>query len=259
MRLEIRDLACSYTGDPVLRGVSFSADAGQVLAVLGANGAGKTTLFRCILGQLRGFTGQILLDGQEVRSLTPRALAGTVAYIPQAGSVAPSYSVLSFVELGIARRLSPFSVPGEPERREAWRALEQVGMEAFALRRFDHLSGGEQQMVLIARALAQRSCILLMDEPTAHLDYGNSLRVLRQMCHLASEGYLILYSTHDPQSVLQSAHLTLALSEGQAIAYGVPTQILDEALFAKLYGVQVHIVDTQAGRFIVPFGEEAGQ
>ena len=254
--LNIGGLSYSYGTAPVLREVSLSAEAGQMIAILGANGAGKTTLFRCILGLLRGYTGRIELDGREVRTLSPRQLAGLASYIPQSGAAFPGYSVLSLVEMGTARQLSPLATPGETQRRGAWAALEQVEMENFALRRFDRLSGGEQQLVLIARALAQQSEILLMDEPTAHLDYGNSIHVLSQIRSLAKAGYLILFSTHDPQLTLQFAHSVLALSGGRIVALGPPKEVLTAALLNQLYGVRVRLLDTVAGRFIAPEQED---
>ena len=257
MLLSVRSLSYSYGSSPVLRKISFAAGSGQIIAVLGANGAGKTTLFRCILGLLKGYGGSIELEGAEVHSLPPRHLAELAAYIPQSGTALPGYSVLSLVEMGTVRQLSPLSAPGQAQRAAAWEALEQVGMQSFASRRFDRLSGGEQQMVLIARALAQRARILLMDEPTAHLDFGNNLRVLDRLRCLAAEGYLILFSTHDPQTALQYAQSVLALFDGTVAAYGRPEDVLDAALFRRLYGVKVRLLNTDAGRFVVPEREEA--
>ncbi|WP_312636573.1 ABC transporter ATP-binding protein [Oscillibacter sp.] len=256
MLLSIQKLSCSYGTNPVLREVSFDAEGGRTVAVLGANGAGKTTLFRCILGLVRGYEGSILLEGAEARTLPPRRLSELAAYIPQSGAALPGYSVLSMVETGTARQLSPFSSPGETQRKAAWAALEQVGMEGFATRRFDRLSGGEQQMVLIARALAQRSRILLMDEPSAHLDFGNNLRVLDRLRRLAGEEYLILFSTHDPQTALQHAQAVLALCDGTVAAYGPPDKVLDAALLRRLYGVEVRLLETDAGRFVIPGREK---
>ncbi len=256
MLLSIQKLSCAYGTNPVLREISFDAEGGQTVAVLGANGAGKTTLFRCILGLVKGYEGSILLEGAEARTLPPRRLSELMAYIPQTGTTLPGYSVLSMVETGTARQLSPFSSPGAAQRRAAWEALEQVGMEPFAARRFDRLSGGEQQMVLIARALAQGSRMLLMDEPSAHLDFGNNLRVLERLRRLAQEGYLILFSTHDPQTALQHAQTVLALCDGTVAAYGPPEEVLDAGLLRRLYSVEVRLLDTDAGRFVIPGREE---
>lgn len=252
MLMNVQKLSYSYGASPILREVSFSAEAGQIVAVLGANGAGKTTLFRCMLGLLKGYGGSIELDGTEICALSPRKLAELVAYIPQSGAAVPGYAALNLVELGTARQLSSFSVPGEAQRKAAWAALEQVGMAAFAARRFDRLSGGEQQLVLIARALAQNARILLLDEPAAHLDFGNNLRVLERLRRLAAEGYLVLFSSHDPQAALQYAQSVLALCDGEAAAFGPPGEVLDAALLHRLYGVDAQILDTAAGRFVAP-------
>ena len=214
MTLTVKDLTYRYakTAAPVLQGISFTAESGDFLSVLGANGAGKSTLFRCLLGGLTDYTGAIALDGRDVRTLSRRETAEHIAYIPQIHRPTFGYSVLDTTLMGLTRQLSPFRSPTPEMEKQAMDALEQMGVAQLAERNFATLSGGEQQLVLIARALCQRSDILVMDEPTSSLDYGNQLRVLERVRQLARQGYTVLLSTHDPQHALRFSQKVLALS-----------------------------------------------
>jgi iron complex transport system ATP-binding protein len=241
MSIEVKNLSFSYGARSVLTGVSFTAERGRLLSVLGPNGVGKSTLFRCILGLLKGYTGQILVDGADVKSLTPRELARAVAYIPQSSYPAFSYSVHDMVLMGTQSRFSPFSPPGREGERLAAQALERLGIASLAHRAYTKLSGGERQLVLIARALAQQSPILLMDEPTANLDYGNQMRVLSKVRALAEEGYAILQSTHNPEQAYLFSHEILAMKDGSVLARGAPEEVLTAGLVRDLYGVEVEV------------------
>lgn len=255
MKLTVNDLSYSYTEDvPVLKGVSFTAEKGEFLSVLGPNGAGKSTLFRCLLGGIDGYSGSIELDGREVRGLSRRELAACIAYIPQIHRPTFGYSVLDTALMGLTRELSPFRSPTAEQEKRAMEALEQMGVARLAARNFATLSGGEQQLVLIARALCQRSDILLMDEPTSSLDYGNQLRVLQRVSELAARGYTVILSTHDPQHALRFSQRVLALRDGQVAAFGDTREVLTESLLERLYGVDAALLDTEHGPVVVPKG-----
>ena len=259
MTLTVKDLTYRYakTAAPVLQGVSFSAESGDFLSVLGANGAGKSTLFRCLLGGLTDYTGAIELDGRDVRTLSRRETAEHIAYIPQIHRPTFGYSVLDTTLMGLTRQLSPFRSPTPEMEKHAMDALEQMGVAQLAERNFATLSGGEQQLVLIARALCQQSDILVMDEPTSSLDYGNQLRVLERVRLLARQGYTVLLSTHDPQHALRFSQKVLALSGGQVAADGCTADVLTPELLRRLYGVEAVVLDTPCGRVLLP-GEEGG-
>lgn len=256
MTLTVKDLTYRYakTAAPVLQGVSFSAESGDFLSVLGANGAGKSTLFRCLLGGLTDYTGAIALDGRDVRTLSRRETAEHIAYIPQIHRPTFGYSVLDTTLMGLTRQLSPFRSPTPEMEKHAMDALEQMGVAQLAERNFATLSGGEQQLVLIARALCQRSDILLMDEPTSSLDYGNQLRVLQRVAELAARGYTVILSTHDPQHALRFSQRVLALRDGQVAAFGDTREVLTESLLERLYGVDAALLDTEHGPVVVPKG-----
>lgn len=239
--IEVQNLSFSYGARSVLRDVSFTLERGAMLSVLGPNGVGKSTLFRCILGLLKGYSGTITVDGLNVRDLGARELARRVAYIPQSNYPAFNYSVFDMVLMGTTSRTGTLSPPGKQEERAAHEALERLGIGEFARRSYTQLSGGERQMVLIARALAQQSPVLLMDEPTANLDYGNQLRVLSKVRALAREGYAIIQSTHNPEQSYLFSHEILAMRDGQVLAHGAPRDVLTPELVGALYGVDVEV------------------
>ncbi len=252
MSLTVENMSFSYGKHPVLHELTFTAEAGELLAILGPNGVGKTTLFKCVMGQERQYTGRIAADGADLAALTPRERAHRVAAIPQAHPLSFRYSAFDMVLMGTSHGLSPFAVPGERERAAARDAMERVNISHLADRPFDHLSGGEQQLVFIARALAQQAKILLMDEPTASLDYGNRLHVLGVVRNLSRAGYTILLSTHDPQHALWYADRALALQEGRILALGTPRKIVTADLLQQLYGRRIELVETEQGPVLVP-------
>ena len=239
--LEVRNVSFSYGEHQVLNDVSFKVDAGKLVSVLGPNGVGKSTLFRCMLGLLKTYDGSITVDGKETRNMGARELAHHVAYVPQSHYPAFNYTVLDMVLMGTSSRTSPFSPPRGKEITAAMEALERMGMAEFAHRDYTHISGGERQMVLIARALAQHAKVLMMDEPTANLDYGNQMRVMEQVRKLTGEGYTILQSTHNPDQAYLFSHQILAVQNGQIIADGSPNEVMDADLIRALYGIDVNV------------------
>ncbi len=249
MTLEVKDLYFSYGGPPVLDGVSFSAGAGELIAVLGPNGVGKSTLFRCMLGFLTRYRGEIRCDGDEVRSLGARALARRIAYIPQSAAPVFDYTVEEFVVMGAAASMGLLAQPKAAQMAEARETLDALGIGGLARRGYAHLSGGERQLVLLARALVQKAGILIMDEPTANLDYGNQLRVMDTIRGLADKGYTVLLSTHNPDHALQYAARALVLHRGRVLADGAPDRVLTPEVMKTIYGVEVELrrVDTAAG------------
>ena len=252
MSLTVENLSFAYGKQPVLRGVTFTARAGELLAVLGPNGVGKTTLFKCVMGLERRYAGRITADGTDLAPLSPREQAHRVAAIPQVHPLSFRYSAFDMVLMGTSHSLSPFAVPGEKEREMARAAMARVHIEHLAERPFDQLSGGEQQLVFIARALAQQAKILLMDEPTSSLDYGNRLLVLGVARDLARFGYTVLLSTHDPQHALWFADRSLALKDGRVLALGTPREVITPALLEELYGRRIDLLDTPQGPVLVP-------
>ena len=252
MSLTVQNLSFRYGQHAVLHEVSFEAQAGELLAILGPNGVGKTTLFKCVLGLESSYSGAILADGTDLAALSPRERAHRVAAIPQVHPLSFRYRVFDMVLMGTSHNLSPFAIPGERERAAARAAMEKVNIAHLAGRPFDRLSGGEQQLVFIARALSQQAKILLMDEPTASLDYGNRLRVLQVARDLARTGYTVLLSTHDPQHALWFADRALALQDGRVLALGEPGRIVTSDLLFAIYGRRIDLIPTPQGPVLVP-------
>ena len=222
--LEVEHLRFSFGAREVLRGVDLRAEPGELVFVLGANGAGKTTLFRCILGLLPGYQGCVRVDGCDVSSLAPRALAKKIAYIPQTSHMIFPYTALELVLMGTNRRLGLFSAPGRRERAIAMEALEELGIADYAHRSFAELSGGEQQLVLAARALAQQARLLLMDEPTSALDPGSTMKVEELMSEL-KKNYTVVIVTHNMQQAARISDRTAFFLLGELVEAGPTAQI----------------------------------
>ena len=246
--IRVEGLGFSYGERQVLRDVSFSAGKGDFLAVLGPNGVGKSTLFRCVLGILKHYSGTITIGGRDIRMLSRREMAGLMSYIPQNHGTAFAYSVLDTVLMGTTHELGTFGSPKADQVRRAKEALEQVGISGLSERMFNRLSGGEQQLVMIARALSQQAQLLMMDEPTAALDYGNREKILTLLKGLTTQGYSVILSTHDPQHALSYSSKLLALHNGCVAAFGETERVLTTELLQKLYGIPAVIVETELGK-----------
>ena len=241
--LDIKNVTFAYSrkGPQVLQDVSFSTEEGDLLAVLGPNGVGKSTLFKCMLGFLKNYGGEIRLNGEDVSALSHKQIARQIAYIPQSTYPVFNYEVLDVVMMGLTSRLSLLSSPNQEHIREAQEALDSLGIGHLAQAGYGEISGGERQLVLIARALVQKSKILIMDEPTANLDYGNQFRVMQRVAGLAKNGYTIILSTHNPDHAFIYANRVVMMYGGKVIADGTPDDVLDAALIKKVYGVDVMV------------------
>lgn len=241
MSITVQNLCFSYGARKILHDVTFSVEAGELISVLGPNGVGKSTLFQCMLGILSKFSGKILIDGQDVTSLNAHMLAKHIAYIPQSHYPAFNFSVLDMVLMGTTSQLSAFASPGRRQVDIAMNALDRIGIVHFAKRDYMRISGGERQLVLIARALAQQSRILIMDEPTANLDYGNQIRVLNQIKSLSLDGYTVIQSTHNPEQSYLFSNRILAMQDGRIIAQGAPKDVLTADMIQTLYGIETNV------------------
>ncbi len=242
MSIEVKNLSFSYGDHAVLHDVSFQVDKGDFLSILGPNGVGKSTLFRCMLGLLSGYTGQVLVDGTDSRTFSVREAAKHIAYIPQSSHPVFNYSVFDIVLMGRTAGLSTFRSPKKADVEKCRWALEKIGISHLEDRCFHRLSGGEQQLTLIARALTQDAPILMLDEPTANLDFGNQLLVLEQAKKLAAEGYTVIQTTHHPEQSYMFSHRILAIQNGRVLSDGRPEEVLTKENMRVLYGVDVDVV-----------------
>jgi iron complex transport system ATP-binding protein len=254
VRLEARDLAFGHPGRTLARDVSFALDAGQALAVLGPNGGGKTTLFRTLLGLLPGHGGEVLLDGRPLQAWDRRSLARSLGYVPQQHAGYFNFTVREVVLMGRTAHVGLFATPNATDRAVAAEAIDALGIAPLADRVYTRISGGERQLALIARALAQGPRLLVMDEPTASLDFGNQTLVLRRIRELAQRGIGVLFSTHDPDQAFACADRVLLLRDG-VLALGTPEEVIRTETLERLYGVHVDVVSLPApltGRVCVP-------
>lgn len=239
--LTARQLGFGYPRQPVGRDVDLDVAPGEVLCLLGPNGSGKTTLFKTLLGLLARQGGSIALDGEDIGALSRSEIARRVAYVPQAHESVFPYTVHDMVLMGRTVHRGLFSSPRQDDAGRAQEALDQLGIGDLASREFTRISGGQRQLALIARALAQDAPIIVMDEPTASLDFGNQVRVLQQVNRLSAAGLGIVLSTHNPDHALACASRVLVLADGTLRAAGSPESVLTGELLSSVYEVDVRL------------------
>ena len=242
--VEIRDLSFSYgPGAHRLDRVSLQLHAGQLCVLLGPNGAGKTTLLRCLLGLLVPSGGTVRHTGTPIADLGARELARAVAYVPQSCEVAFPFSTLDIVLMGRTPHLRMTAMPSVADRRAALEALGELGIAGLADRSFSALSGGERQLALIARALVQQAPVLVLDEPTAALDYGNAIRLLDTVDGLAADGRAVVMTTHQPEHALTHAGRAVLMRAGTVVADGPPQQVITSASLTALYDTPIQVAE----------------
>lgn len=257
MILSVRDLSFSYGAHKALDGVSFEMRRGEILCVMGPNGSGKSTLIDCAMGIHRPERGTILLDGKDVLSYSRQEIARHAAYVPQNHSVAFPYTVREAVLMGRTAYLPAFGSPNEEDEQLAEAAMRRIGISHLADRSYGSISGGELRLVLLARALCQQTPLVLMDEPTAHLDYRNELRFLETICELSkTDGISVLIATHAPHQAFffESAGCdvsTLFLREGVVAAKGRPGEIITESRLEEVYGIRAKILESGGEKTIL--------
>jgi iron complex transport system ATP-binding protein len=239
MILSGHNLTIGYRDLVVGSRLNVSLKAGEALALLGPNGGGKTTLLKTLLGLLRPLGGEVRLGDRPLASYTARDRARRIAYVPQSHAATFAFTVETVVLMGRTAHGTLFSRPSAADRAVALRMLERFGIVHLANRPYTMISGGERQLTLLARALAQEPQFVVLDEPTASLDFGNQGRVMREIGALAASGHGVLFTTHDPNHAMRAANRAFLLRQGACIADGDVRAVLERAQLEALYGAKI--------------------
>jgi iron complex transport system ATP-binding protein len=255
MSLTVQGVTAGYGGKMVVEDVSLTLAAGEVMCLLGANGSGKTTLFKVILRLLRPTSGSVCVNGEDIARWPQGRLARAMGYVPQIHAPPFAFTVRDVVLMARAVHLPAFASPGKKDERIADEMLGRLRLLGLAEKRYTEISGGERQLVLIARALAQQPQWLILDEPTANLDFGNQIRVLQNIKQLASTGLGVLMTTHVPDHAFLCASQVALMNQVRILVIDKPGAALTEARLEEAYGVPLSVVEVDAGtkmRMVAP-------
>ncbi len=243
IKLELRNVAAGYEDKPILKNVNCIVRSGEICCLLGPNGVGKTTLFKTILGLIPPVSGQVLMDGRDTSTWTARQLADNIAYVSQFHNPPFPYKVKDVVLLGRVSQAGYFGKVSELDYEIAQQAMVDMGVIHLAEKPYTDISGGERQLVMIARALTQQPKWLMMDEPTASLDYGNMIRVISRIVELRDRGYGIIMTTHLPDQAFMCDAKVGLLQRGSSMKFGDAAEIITEENMRETYGVGVSVAE----------------
>ncbi len=247
--ISVSDLGFGYGTEPVLKGISCTIASGERVAVLGPNGAGKSTFFHLVGGLLEGYTGSLKLGAREIHAMRRWEVARTIALVPQRHEPVFPFLTRDFILMGRHSHMGWLGVPGPEDFRAVEIEASSIGISGLLDKPYSRLSGGELQLVLVARALVQESPVLMLDEPNSHLDFRNRTLVLDLVRSLAEDRRLtVLMTLHDPNDVLRYAERVLVLAEGSLLADGPPEATLTPGLLERLYHIPVSSVSTTDGK-----------
>lgn len=254
MAIEISELSAGYGGRTIIKNVSIKIKKGRICSLLGRNGSGKTTLLRCINGFIKPKQGQIKVEEQDVYSCSKQELARIISLVPQKTHSAFSFSVLDMVLMGEASRLSYWGSPKKDAYERATQACKDVGIDHIITRCFNDLSGGEQQLVLIARTIMQNAPIMLLDEPISHLDFSNQHKVMSMIRQIVkSKNVTVLVTLHDPNIAFYYSDDVVMMEDGRVLNYGAVEDTFVDTNLCKLYGKMIKTDYTTEGlKVVVP-------
>lgn len=242
MIYKVRKLSFNYSSSKqILNNINFDIKKGHLYTIIGRNGIGKTTLFNCLLNFNNSYKGSILLNNKDIKTMKEKEIAKIVSYVPQSTNCSFDYTVFEYVLMGTASRISLFSSPSNIEKDLVNEALKELNITNLKNRKFNELSGGEQQLVLIARAIVNKPEVLFFDEPTSHLDFANQIKVLKIIKDLRNKGYTIVLTTHDPNQAFLLKDNCILFNNNGSIKKGECEKILTKKNLQYVYGKQIQI------------------
>lgn len=249
--LAVENLSFAYDAGLVLDKVSFAIQPGSITSILGPNGSGKTTLLKLLLGLQKPLSGDIKIFGKNLDTMTLTERAHKLAYVPQKHNAIFAYKVIDVIAMGRLPYSGIFCRVSDTDYQMAEQSMQKMGIEHLANRSYTGISGGEQQLVLVARALVQQAEILILDEPIAGLDYGNQLLLLEQLRNLARSGITCIKTTHYPEHALWTSDQAIFLKAGKVIASGKSEEIINSASLKMLYNANIKVIETNTGAHIM--------
>ena len=234
--LKVRNLNFGYDGTQILKNISFHVETGRLCGLFGPNGCGKTTLFKCCLNFLNFIEGEVIMDGVDIKHKKIEEMANLVAYVPQEHKPPFPYSVKEIVLMGRTPHLGGVFGICREDKKKAIDALKLLGIFDMADKPYNQLSGGQRQLVLIARAVAQETKLLFLDEPTSALDFKNQIKIWKILEKISQNGTTIIACTHDPNHVLWFCDKVVILGEDGIIANGAPKESITQETLNRIYG-----------------------
>ena len=240
---EVKNISFSYNDEQIFSDISFSIGRGEVLCILGPNGTGKTTLIKCLNGLHDIDSGDILINGKNIKKLSFREISKHIGYIPQSHVPSFPFKVFDVVLMGRAPYLNLTDSPKEEDVKIAQEALKTLGIEYLKDKEYTNLSGGERQLVFLARVLCQKPDMLILDEPTSHLDFGNQIKLLEIIDNLAKSGLSIIMSSHFPDHAFLSSTKVAIMKDKRFIDFGTPDDVVTEENLRKAYSIDVKLIE----------------
>ncbi|WP_296859122.1 ABC transporter ATP-binding protein [uncultured Methanobrevibacter sp.] len=246
--LEIKNISFNYDDEKIFSNISFSIKKGEVLCILGPNGTGKTTLIKCLNGLYNIESGEILIHGENIKNLSFKEISRYIGYIPQSHIPSFPFKVFDVVLMGRAPYLNLTDSPKKEDKKIALDALKTLGIEDLKDRDYTNLSGGERQLVFLARVLCQEPDVLILDEPTSHLDFGNQIKFLEIIDILAKKGLSIIMSSHFPDHAFLSSTKVAIMKDKSFIDFGTPDDVVTENNLKKAYSIDVKLIKLDDNR-----------
>ncbi|MBE6499172.1 MAG: ABC transporter ATP-binding protein [Methanobrevibacter thaueri] len=239
---EVKNISFKYDDEEIFSNINFSIQKGDVLCILGPNGTGKTTLIKCINALYEINSGEILINGENIKKLSYKEISKHIGYIPQSHIPSFPFKVFDVVLMGRAPYLNLTNSPKEEDKKIALNALKTLGIEDLKDKEYTNLSGGERQLVFLARVLCQKPDVLILDEPTSHLDFGNQIKLLEIIDNLAKSGLAIIMSSHFPDHAFLSSTKVAIMKNKKFIDYGTPEEVITENNLKEAYSIDVKII-----------------